>query len=328
MERVVILGGGMSGLVAAYAFNQHKCLVRVVEGGKPGGGFASGGLKYLHRSEPMANMLHTLGVVFTNYSVQGGIHLHGAVEPYPAVFKTLGKERSARIQADHYKKTRRTEPDEFASRSMNDPESSKSRHSLQCDIGKLVSKLVSAASIVPKAARWIDPARCVLAFSDGTEVGWDRLVVTIPLWVVKRISPVPVPDVAAMKLNLIDVEPRRDPYAKWDYVYTPYTPEDLIHRISPREGGYSCEFNGSWADGDGTSERLASDLNFLFPDGWALHGVHKGLNGHLLPLGSPMVWPEGMYPLGRFSQWDSRATTDTTLDAAFQMAKEWGLATR
>lgn len=318
------MGGGISGLVAAYALSHYRATVRVLEPGRPGGDFAAGGLKYLNRTDAMASMLADIGCVYTNYTIQGGILLHGAVEPYPTCLKSMPRDRAARIQADHYRKTRRTEPDEFAARSMNDPEATaKARKALRTDHLQVIRALAGRASILPKRVDAIEPRS--VATPEGERFAFDFLVVTIPLWIVKRIALFAVPDALAMKLNLVQVEPRHDPYAQWDYVYTPYTPEDLVHRISPREGGYSVEFNGSWADGDGVSDRLTSDLNFLFPDGWALHGVKRGLNGHLLPLDVQPAWPANTRPLGRFAQWDPRATTDVVLDSAFEMAEAWEL---
>jgi hypothetical protein len=64
-------------------------------------------------------------------------------------------------------------------------------------------------------------------------------------------------------------------------------------------------------------------LGFLFPDGFAIDGILRGIKGHLLELQDPPQWPENVAPLGRFAQWDPRATTDTTLDAAARLAGEW-----
>jgi hypothetical protein len=105
-------------------------------------------------------------------------------------------------------------------------------------------------------------------------------------------------------------------------VYTPYTPENLVHRISPSEGGYSVEMNGEW--GDETSGKLRNELNFLFGNAWALNNVKKGLPGHLLPLGEAPEWPGNVRPLGRFAAWDPRMTTDKTLSAAIATARKWG----
>lgn len=326
MKRVVIIGGGVSGLIAAWAFRRCRDVqVQVLEAAKPGGDFLSGGLKYIHRTDAMLELFSDLGITYTNYSVQGGILLHGAVEPYPGVLRGMDKVRALRIQHDHYRKTRRTEPDEFASRSMNDPESSGPKKALQCDLEEFVSRLIVGAPVLPDAAKAIKPH--VVQGTSGANYPYDFLVLTIPLWVLRRLVWFELPAALSVKLNIVRVETIGNPYAKWDYVYTPYTPEGLIHRLSPHEGEWSCEFNGDWAEGDDdVSRKMTNELNFLFRNGWALTSVKRGLNGHLLPMAEKPSWPANVAPLGRFAEWDPRATSDVVLDNVWKMIDRWGIA--
>src|SRR6185503_11510861 len=241
--------------------------------------------------------------------------------PFPAVLKELGKEQADRIRADHYFKTRRAEPDGGqAAKAMNDPEASGPRHGLRCDLGAFVNALARRAVLVADSMAGLAPGQVVGA--SERRFPFDYLVLTVPLWIVRRMAWFALPEALALKLNVVRVNPIGDPYAKWDYVYTPYTPENLLHRLSPSDDGYQCEFNGEWIEGE-TNTKLTSDLNFLFPNGWALDAVKKGLNGHLLPLRGPAEWPANVRPLGRFAQWDSRATVDAVLDSSIRLAKDW-----
>jgi len=122
-----------------------------------------------------------------------------------------------------------------------------------------------------------------------------------------------------MRLNLISVEAQRDEYSKWDYVYMPYTPADAIHRISPMDGGFTCEANGEL---DPSS--VESDLNFIFKSGYYIKSVKEGLKGHLLPLPARPEWPDNVVPLGRFAKWDPRSTLDVVLEDANAIAEHWG----
>ncbi len=336
MKRMLIVGGGISGLIASWVFTQVRGLtVAVIEPGKPGGDFMAGGLKYIHKTDEMEEMLRDLGIQYANYSVQGGILLHGKVEPHPGCFRGMDKERALRIQHDHYRKTRKLEPDAFAARSMNDPEANGPRRALRCDMARVLRELIQRAPIIKAGAVAIEPHKLII--NDGTQDGplpYDYLLTTLPLWVTKRMAWFgdELPVGMAVKLNLLMVEPpqRGDAYAQWDYVYTPYTPENLIHRISPRDGGYTLEFNGDWpkdlppGDPDPVSERITSELNFLFKDGWALSDTKRGLNGHLLPLANRIDWPQNVRPIGRFAQWDPRATSDVVLSTCLKLADEWG----
>jgi hypothetical protein len=320
MKNVLIIGGGISGLIASYVFKQNRSLnVKIMEPGQPGGEFTAGGLKYIHRTDAMAAMLSDLGMVFSNYPIHGGILLHGAVEPYPKVFSEMPKDRADRIRFDHYRKTRRHEPDEFASKAMNDPEDVEPRRAIRCDFQAMISELAGRCEFIKARLGRIEP-QFVLS-DQGDKFWYDYLVLTIPLWVIKSVAHFSVPEGHAMRLNVANVQVRKDPYAKWDYVYTPYTPANAIHRISPNDGGYSCEVNGEL---DKTA--LISDLNFIFKDGWYTLNVREGLKGHLLPLAERPDWPENVAPLGRFAKWDPRSTADVVLDDAAEIAKQWGWA--
>lgn len=333
MKKMVIVGGGISGLIASWVYTQVPGLdVIVLEPGKPGGDFAAGGLKYIHKTDNMEEMLRDLRLTYTDYSVQGGVLLHGAVEPFPACFKGMDKSRALRIQHDHYRKTRRIEPDAFAARSMNDPESVGPRKALRCDMDKMLRSLIELAPIVKDGCAGLSNGQVI--GRSGTKYPYDYLLLTIPIWVIKTMVWFELPDTMAIKLNLVMVDPpaKVDAFAQWDFVYTPYTPENLIHRISQRDGGYTCEFNGDWPedtpdDPNPLSLRLTSELNFLFPGGWALSDVKKGLNGHLLPMTTKPEWPANVRPVGRFAQWDPRATSDVVLNTCLELSKEWNLTT-
>lgn len=335
MKKVLIVGGGIAGLIANWTFKQHKNVeVSILEPGRVGGDFLAGGLRYIHATEEMVSMLSDNLVTYTNYQVSGGILLRGSVWPYPTVLKTMAVADRIRVQSDHYRKTRRTEPSgEDALKSMNDPESTGSRGALRADAGALIRKLESAATVLVDGAVAVETPQGThwprVLGTSGIRHAYDYLVFTIPLWAVRRMVPWFVPEALALKLNIVNIDVTRDPLSKWDYVYTPYTPGGLIHRISPRDGGWTAEFNGDWIEKDDeTSLKLTSDLNFLFPNGWALNVVRKGLNGHLLPLDSAPEWPVNVRPIGRFAEWDPRATADVVLSNCWKLAKEWGFEKR
>lgn len=324
MKKVAIIGGGVSGLIASWVFHQCGAQVRLFEPGKKGAGFFSGGLKYFVRTDEMVRLVNDLGLAFSVQVVRGGILLHGQVEQFPACFRTMEESRAQRIRDDHYRKTRGLEPGIHAVKSMNDPFST-ARKALSCDLAEFVRRLADyrVSSHVNEMVYGVDHVAKALLLKSGARFTYDYLVVTTPLWVTRKIAKFPLPEAMAVKLNVVDLDTMgKDTFARWDYVYTPYTPENLVHRVSPSEGGYSVEFNGDW--GADTPLRLQGDLNFLFGNAWALNNVAKGLPGHLLPLGEAPTWPADVQPLGRFAAWDSRMTTDRTLSAAIELARKWG----
>jgi hypothetical protein len=320
-KKVIIIGGGVSGLLCAYAFRKYNDVeTLILEPGTLGGEFLTGGLKYIHKTDAMMSMFTELGLAFSDYMVKGGIYLKETVMPYPKVFADMKPEEAMRIQADHYRKTRRTEPGDDAKKAMNDPAAVKPRAALRTQFEEMVRMLAKSAE---KHGAILDDGVNALgdfmAFTKrGRAMQYDYLVSTIPLWVMMRLAPWPTPHGLAMNLNVIDVVPARDSYSRWDYVYMPYTPAGAIHRISPNEEGYSVEVNGELDD-----VKLAADLNFIFKGGWHIRKIQKGLKGHLLPLEESIEWPENVAPLGRFAKWDSRATMDVTLEDAYRLGEKW-----
>jgi hypothetical protein len=323
MERVVIVGGGMSGLIAAHVASSCAGVQAVIlEPRALGGDFLMGGLKYIHKTAAMTKLMDSLGVVWADYTVKGGILLRGEVHDYPACLDKMAPDEAARIQADHYRKTRRMDIGTFGAKSMNDPGSGKSdRRALRCDPEELVDVLARKAQVIKQGVQRIEAKNNRVQIADGSWHHFHKCIVTIPLWVVHHMADFYVPEAMAMALNIVRFAPKRDPFVKWDYVYTPYTPGDAVHRLSAHEGGWDAEVNGEW---EKVEARALDDLGSLFPEGFRITQLAKGLKGHLLDLPEPVRWPENIAPMGRFARWDPRATTDTTLDDMWKQAARWG----
>ncbi len=319
---LVIVGGGVSGLVASYVFQKYGKKSVILEPREPGGDFLLGGLKYIHATDAMGQMFDDLELPWSCYNINGGIMLRGVVQPYPKCFTQMEEDEARRIQADHFRKTRRTEPGKFGSKAMNDPAAARaSRRAIRCDFKDMVEKLVDRAVVSKVGIQAIDSKRNAVHLTNNEWVEYDKLILTIPLWVIRQMCDFYVPQGMAMSLNLIQITPRRDRYARWDYVYTPYTPGDAIHRFSPHGAGYTVEVNGEW---NRQEHAAMDDLGFIFGDGFVVEEVKSGAKGHLLELQERPAWPNNVFPLGRFAKWDPRATTDATLDDAHKLAKGWG----
>jgi len=328
-KKVIIVGGGVSGLACSYVFREYFGMdAKILEPNAIGGEFLAGGLKYVHYASDIMKLFDDLDLAYSRYQVRGGIMLRGQVEPYPKCLASLGKEQAQQIQFDHYRKTRRAEPlPAHAAKSMNDPASAKPRTALQADFKHLVDLLAGHATIIPHGLKGIIREANYIWTTAGKIEPYDYLVLTVPLWVIRECANWYVPHGVAMKLNIANIRSSdnhspmsggRGRYSKWDYVYTPYTPADAIHRFSYQGDMYSVEVNG-----DLREQELHSDLNFLFPDGWYVEDIRHGLKGHLLPLEEKIEWAENIAPLGRFAQWDTRATLDAVLTRAIKLAEMW-----
>lgn len=315
--RVVVIGGGMSGLIASYVMRRLRTQVLVIEPAELGGEFLAGGLKYIHHTLGMIHLCDELGVTYSDYAIQGGIMLRGEVHPYPKHLQTMPRAEASRIRADHYRKTRRTEADaESSATAMNDPAAMKPRKAIRAHFPEMIRALATGLLTMRTGVSGIQSG--ALNTTSGVLVPFDFCIVTIPLWAVRRLAQFYVPEGVAMKLNVVQVNPVRDRYVRWDYVYTPYTPADAVHRFSPSGNGYSVEINGSL-----DRLRMQSDLNFIFADGWTIEKLNEGLKGHLLPLQTEPEWPNNIAPLGRFATWNPRSTMDVVLDEANDLAERW-----
>lgn len=329
MEKVVIVGGGMSGLMAAWVVQERGHDPIIIEPRALGGDFLMGGLKYIHKTAAMVKLLDDLDIPWADFTVKGGVLLRGAVEPYPACLSSMDAAEAARIQADHYRKTRHMDIGTFGAKSMNDPGANKGdRRALRCDPKALIDAIAEGTEVIKAGVTSIHaeikPGMSAghVLMDNGHKLSYDRCIVTLPLWVLATMCNWYIPEGLAMALNIVRIHPMaRDPYVQWDYVYTPYTPGDAVHRISQVENGWDAEINGEWSEMEGGA---MDDIASLWPDGFRIIRAVPGLKGHLLDLSTQPEWPDNVAPLGRFAKWDPRATTDVTLDDAWKLAARWG----
>lgn len=318
MKEVAIIGAGITGLLCSAVFSKYRKIanVTVYEPGEVGGQFLTGGLRYIHRTPAMEDFLDENDMMWCTYRVRGGILLRGEVRQYPKFLRSLDKADSIRIQNDHYRKTRKMEPGDFGSHAMNDPSNGKSRDALRCDLHHLIEILKNKCNIVK--CKLIKVISDKAYFENGMVRRFDYMILTIPLWVIKRIVDFELPFSTAMNLSVAHVDAIRDIYAKWDYVYTPYTPSDCVHRISSEGDGYAVEISGEFQE-----HNLQSDLNFLFKDGWCIKDFKKNLRGHLLPIDGEINTPRNIALVGRYASWQPRTTVDVVLNRATELGKRW-----
>ncbi len=316
--KIAILGGGMPGLLSSYVFGRHKNVKTMLfEPGELCKEFLIGGLRYTYLTDEIVELLAELNLVYSDYSLRGGILLKDTVEKYPECFKEFDKENVKRIQTDYWRKTRKTELDGYIRQSLIDPISAKPKKVVRPNYEWMISELSRNSNVIKSKIKKIDENFVVM--HDNSRFGFDYLIVTIPLWEMKKyVRDWYIPSGQAMKLNTALIVTPKDRYAKWDYVYTPYTPANCIHRFTSHELGYLVEANGDLDFVD-----LVSDLNFLFYDGWYLNQMFKNLKGYLLPLVKKPQWPSNVVPLGRFAKWNFRITLDSTLAEIKSLERRW-----
>lgn len=317
MKKLIVAGDKITGLLCAYILSKYKNVeVKVFKTDDKENYSLNFGLEYVHRSDKLISVLIDLNALFSSYTIRGGILLRNKVYPHPEYLKNTDKGEAGRIKADYYRKTRLTEPD-IITKVFNDPLSSKPRRALRVDFEDILNSLRRK---IPSERVQIERIeKNSVVSTSGKKYTFDYLIFTIPLWEIRRLVNWYLPEAVAMKSNLAVVAVKRDRFPRWDFVCTPYTPADYIYRCIVFEDGYVVESSGQFED-----ERLNSDLNFLFSEGWYLKQIHRNINGYMLPIGKQTInWPDNVAPIGRFAKWNQKITLDNTVEDIFELGKKW-----
>lgn len=317
---VIILGGGIAGLLASYVFRKFKPLL--LEGSpKLGGNFMAGGLKYIRQTDAFTALLRDLDIPWETYKPIGMLYVGGMWQEHPAWLKSLGPGQRETIQRAHWRRTRFTE-EGFRGDCMNDPLGNGGDPALRCDHAELIARLGHVAMGANRAnvrlnVR-VEQVTTGTVRVDGVHIPYDLLIPAIPLASLARLAPwAGLPSLHAWQLNIADfTAEERKP--SWDYMYTPLL--KLITRATwTSPGAFQVEVPGEAAllDDKSQTDLLDEAVDALSPFAGKLHlrSIRK-IPGHLEPPRVPIEWPTNWCPLGRFTQWEPRATSERVLSDA------------
>lgn len=335
---IIILGGGIAGLLGAYALRRKKPTI-IEASAKLGGNFTAGGLKYIHDTPDIRQLLKSLGIVFEPYKPRGAIFLEGSVCSHPDTLAQMDKLHRYQIQFRHWTKTRASEVG-FREDCMNDPLGNHA--ALRCDHQELLRRLeervreagceVRLGSKVERIDTIQGDGRRGIHLREGLSevaMGYDVLVPTLPLGLLSKLAIwADLPACEATKLAIFEMELPIYVRPSWDYMYTPdakwitrlVQPEP--HTVMAEVPWYLPQYDHQ--DPHLTTTDAIPEVMDIMRSTFGLEGVCTGarlIPGHLRPLDRPPVWPVGWYPLGRFAQWDSRATADKVYARALSIAE-------
>lgn len=317
--RVVILGGGISGLLAAHVLRKHKPTLLEAQP-KLGGNYTAGGLKYIRRTARFEALLGELDIHRTLYQPKGVLYFDGQLHPHPSwLMEQPGWGRRA-IQSAHWVKTRGLETS-VSDTCMNDPAGEGADVAMRCDHALLLLNLCGSASMA--GAELATGVRVEHVSSESVVcsdrmVPYDRMVTTAPLSVMSRLAPwAGLPAPKPNDLSIMDLEDAGMSTVQWDYMYTPTLP--TISRISPthRPGkpqAYQVEAPGCPDPRMMFNEAVEAISHAVGGSKLEVMGDVRVIPGHLKPLNNPVAWPESWLPLGRFAEWEPRATAEKVLD--------------
>lgn len=309
--RVVVVGGGTPGLVAAHVLRAAGARVRVLEDGPLGDHDIP---TPPERTDALVSLLNDLGVPYSSWTPQPGILLRGEVRAYPGALARMRAEELCRIQADIHIKETRTPPPDWT-RDTLAPEPRPAR-AIRFDAGELATAISRRIDVTRTAAAQVEGK--VVVDTHGNRHPADAVMWTRPLWEARQRVSWYIPEAVVTQRHLVLVKPRRNMLAQWDWVHTPYTPAGAVHRVTSLGGLYAAEIHGRFRATDATS-----DLQFIFPQGYAIRHTVHALSGCMLPLSQAPEWPAHVVPLGPYAEWTPKATTDVVLDAARRIAAHW-----
>lgn len=315
-------------MLAAYVLREFEPML-IEANGKLGGNFLAGGLKYLHDTPTMRNLLDRLGVNFELYQPVGRLNHLGEILPHPEAMRAMTDDERFSVQMAHWAKTRASYQN-MSPTCMNDPLGD--HGALKCDLDIFMRNLeheLRASHLID--IRTTHPVSTIggngaIRFqrSDVPIVVCDLLVPTIPLPFLAKLAPwANLPKAEVTKLFLVKFEVPVGQMPLWDYMYTPHN--EFISRLYRADAGHvvaevpayilesRCEHT------DTPTDQTIANITLQARN---LTGIDvipystQVIPGHLQPLHVPLVWPANWAPLGRFAQWDARATADKVLDSA------------
>ena len=324
--KIVVIGGGMAGLAAAAAFAGPGVSVTIVDPSPPGGVFAQGGFKYFHDTPDSRRMLGAAELMLEgSVPVRGGILLDGEVRPYPEWLRDMPQPQAQSIMDQHYAKTRGGQRP-VGGKAMNDPFGDKPGR-LIFDPAKFIKGVLKRVTWLPMSVTMVTDEYV----SNGSRgVAYDFLINTLDVRLFAHLARRTVPELVehTEKARTTDVTIFRvitdsDRLAGFDYIYTPFTHNDTIHRVSRGASWYDCE----------TAKPMGKQLAGAFSDIGSIFSAKPlvtfaaTIPGHVCPFEGEQAFTDSLRDhwimVGRFASWDGRCTVDKAfrqaLDAKIEL---------
>lgn len=332
-KKVVILGGGISGLLAAWALRRKQVDITIIErGGELGGNWAAGGLKYTKPTDSFCELLACAGIDQKIKHVKGRLHWDCYPQPHPEWLRSADPATQMYAKVLHWTKTRGwSAPAEMTT--LNDfAGSRKPEMALDYNQGHLMSWLVSEVAgrsfVATKADVSVITDETV-EIATGEFFQYDMLISTIPLPVLVGLSPwwqwpaLPEPK----KLNIVIFELQHPPSfygIDWTYMYTPQSNHCSRISVYQSQAGQTelhveipetclSEFARGQLGAEVSRLTGAFTLN-LQPK------AVRSIPGHIQMSADIVPWPR-LKLLGRYAEWNSRLVATDVLESAKKLAE-------
>lgn len=323
--KIVIVGNNIVGLTCAYFF-RNIAEVTVIGKKDKDDEFNNVGSFYTKETPKLNSFLSMIDALHlsSEMKIRNGLFLKGNVERRQTVLRKMKQDRIQRLREDFYRKTRLMEPPKKINESIFSAYNNPQKTIIRASYSLLYDHIKNSLPMVNFENPKVVGCGCKSVYLvDESVLYYDFLIFTLPLWDIKKIVWWNIPYCNALKKNLIKVKPLVDSrkYFRWNYVYTPYTPANLVHRITQHESGYCLEISGSIK---GKLGLTLSDLYYLFPKGWSLEWI-KIVKGYMYDFDIDFEnWPQNIAPVGRYAQWLSGIDFSYILDRISILKNFWG----
>jgi hypothetical protein len=286
MKNLIVVGSNYIGLSAAYLL-KDRFNVKVIDVYSKDD-IVKLGNKFFSCKKNVVNFFEKLNIPYNIDYLSRGVLIRGEVYDIFNYFKDMDINSYKRIKVDYFKKTRcfncRTEQvhinENIKSEVFDWGKRTTDKKFIFFDGRTFVEVLKKNLSDIEFIKSNVKSVGVKTLELNDLKIDYDIIVFTIPIWDIKKFLWLNIPKCNSIKRNLIKVFSRKNLYLEYDYVLTPYTPNNAIFSTSLYEGDYIVEANG---DINKRLPDIVGDLYFLFGDYWYIKD-HDTLNG-------PFVYP-------------------------------------
>ena len=349
-RRVAILGSGISGLLAAEAFEGVDVDLRIFDDGRSPEtrGYADrlGHLDPIGDTKAFRELLDFYKLDFSTYSNRVGILLRDEIRPYPFCFERRRRDKDRKevqqalavVRFDLFTKSRGVSPLHLSE--TIDRETKERRTCLRFDLTRLAEGLRKGFEYSP--GKLVRVTALDVTAQGEAPWGFDLCVMALPLWRWREIADYPVPEAFASRLNFAEVSPHTideitsgaypddalsrqavaERWAPWDFVWTPYTPDQLVYAVSQHREGYLVHFGGAF-EGEEVRQRLTNELNFFFQSGWYVKNLTRDTLGFCMVDDLDVAFPDTVVPLGRYAEWVQHRPLHRVYEAALSLRERF-----
>lgn len=329
MKDLVIIGSDLVALTASYML-KNDFNVKIIN---PNFLFkddiTSIGNKFFFEDSEIIDFFEEINIPFNIDFLYRGIFIKNEVHDIINYFTSISIERHKKIKDSYFSKTRKFNcnlDSSFVRKNITSETFSwvkskvkRSKNYIFFDGNTLLETLINICDIEIYRSK-IKNISVKTIELDGIKLHYDVLIFTLPIWEIDKFIWWNIPKCNVIKKNLIKVNTLDNLYLHWDYVFTPFTPGNVISGFSQYDGEYAVEMNG---DITSNMHNLFSDLYFLFGNNWYIEKIETIKGNFIYQLDSIIKQKENIYFLGEYSEFNHNLFFSKVLKKIKKIKENW-----